>query len=142
MAWERQRKTEREEDVDAELTLLDSSHAHDWAIAGWIHIPSIVSPFPPFSLLFVTRVIYVLVCLSLSISSLQSALCLFFAPGTVHCCLTSALITAPGRPLSTSRLACESTRPRAVITLKSSKSGHVKLGEVFREPTQVSEGVK
>lgn len=57
------------------------------------------------------------------------------------CCLTSALITAPGRPPSTSRLTCESTRPRGVITLKSSKSGHVKLREVFQEPTQVSEGV-
>lgn len=66
---------------------------------------------------------------------------LSFAPGTVHCCLTSALITAPGRPPSTSRPACESTRLRGVITLKSSKSGHVKLREVFREPTQVSEGV-
>lgn len=64
------------------------------------------------------------------------------APGTALCCLTSALITAPGRPpSSTSRLACESTHPRAVITQKSSKSGHVKLREVFREPTQVSEGV-
>lgn len=66
---------------------------------------------------------------------------LSFAPGTALCCPTSALITAPGRPPSTSRLACESTRPRAVITQKSSKSGHVKLREVFREPTQVSEGV-
>ena len=63
------------------------------------------------------------------------------ASGTVHCCLTSALVTARQRPPSTSRLACESTRPRAGITLKSSKSGHVKLTEVFREPTQVSEGV-
>lgn len=85
-----------------------------------------------------------LLCLIPFLSTSQSNLFLFFfppAPGRVHCCLASALITARRRPPSTSRLTCESTRPRAGITLKSSKSGHVKLTEVFREPTQVSEGV-
>lgn len=83
-------------------------------------------------------------CLIPFLSASQSNLFLFFffcAPGTVQCCLTSPLITAPQSPPSTSRLTCESTRPRAGITLKSYKSGHVKLTEVFREPTQVSEGV-
>lgn len=77
----------------------------------------------------------------LSTSHFQPLPLFFFAPGTIHSCLTSALITALQRPPSTSRLTCESTRPRTGITLKSSKSGHVKLTEVFREPTQVSEGV-
>ncbi len=95
------------------------------------------SPFTPFF-----HSCYLHPCLSNTLSFLPSIyFFLSFAPGTVHCCLTSALITAPGRPLSTSRLACESTRPRAVITLKSSKSGHVKLRKVFQEPTQVSEEV-
>lgn len=70
-----------------------------------------------------------------------SALYSSIASGMQHCCPTSALITASERPPSTSRLACESTCPRGIITLKSSKSGHVKLREVFQEPTQVSEGV-
>lgn len=127
--------------MDADLTLLDNSYAPDWAFAGWIYIPRITSFFPPLFTSF-CHSCYSPPSLSNSLSFLPSIYLFFsFAPGTVHCCLTSALITAPGRPPSTSRLTCESTRPRAVITLKSSKSGHVKLTEVFREPTQVSEGV-
>merc|ERR1712035_194206 len=109
---------------------------------GHLHVGS---AFPAFLLFFFSPFhssLSLTLFTSLSRSFLPyCCLDLSFAPGTVLCCLTSALITAPGRPPSTSRLACESTRPRAVITLKSSKSGHVKLREVFREPTQVSEGV-
>lgn len=112
-------------------------------LTGWFHISCITSLF----FFFFPFTSFCHSCnsppsLSNTLSFLPSVnLCLPFAPGTVHCCFTSALITAPGRPPSTSRLACESTHPRGVITLKSSKSGHVKLSEVFREPTQVSKGV-
>lgn len=119
-----QRKTDREEDMMLNWHFWKTC-APNWTFAGGIYIPCFISFFPPF----------IPFCHSCYVPTLS------FAPGTALCCPTSALITAPGRPPSTSRLACESTRPRAVITQKSSKSGHVKLREVFREPTQVSEGV-
>lgn len=69
-------------------------------------------------------------------------LCLSFAPGAVLCCLTSALITAlEDLPQPHASHVSMWARPRGAITLKSSKSAHVKLREVFQEPTQVSEGV-
>lgn len=126
--------------MDAELTLLDNSHSPHRAFAGWIHIPCIASFFLPLSTPF-CHSSYSPLCLMISLSFPQSTSTSLLLQARFHCCLTSALITAPGSPPSTSRLACESTCPRAVITLKSSKSGHVKLREVFREPTQVSERV-
>lgn len=134
------KKPPTHEAVAADPTLVDDSYVPNRPLCRFDLHSSCHVFFPLFSL---AHIIHPLLCLIpfLSTSHFQPLPLFFFAPGTVHCCLTSAFITAPRRPPSTSRLTCESTRPRAGITLKSSKSGHVKLTEVFREPTQVSEGV-
>lgn len=122
--------------------MLNGSHTPGGTLARWIFIPlNISSPAPTALPSNASRHSRNSPPHPVSVSRSSRSVCSFLslAAGTADRRLTSALKTAPGRPPSASCLTCESTRPRAGITLESSKSAHVKLTEVFREPTQVSE---
>lgn len=125
MAWEGQSKTRR----GGEMWWMSNwrfSGASDICRLDSYYRPCLFIPHP-LLLIYVTHFIHFLV-FSNALSFLPS-----FQPS--FCPRHGPL----GRPPSTSRLACESTCPRGVITLKSSKSGHVKL-RYFGSPPKSPKG--